>query len=154
MTKNRNGWKYFLRLFPKYVFYIQKSKCGTEFHFRNIKNHCFVHKSRRQAKSRESSIIYCHVVWSDSRRSFGLYIGFIDHFNTQLVFTLNYCASANLHTSQSTRAHAKSFPARNAFTGRFLVADFSVGYSSAPRLKSSLNGGSFPTVSVLQPTNS
>jgi hypothetical protein len=27
---------------------------------------------------------------SDSRRGFGLDIGFTDHFNTQLVITLNY----------------------------------------------------------------
>jgi hypothetical protein len=35
---------------------------------------------------------------SDSRRGFGLDIGFIDHFNTQLVIILNYSAIADLHT--------------------------------------------------------
>jgi hypothetical protein len=41
---------------------------------------------------------------SDYRRGFGLIIGFIDHFNTQLVTTLNYSAIAYLHNSQITRA--------------------------------------------------
>jgi hypothetical protein len=38
---------------------------------------------------------------SDSRRGFGLDIGFVDHFHTQLVTTLNY--SATFHTLQITR---------------------------------------------------
>jgi hypothetical protein len=46
---------------------------------------------------------------SDSRRGFGLDIGFIDHLNTQLVITLIYRALANLHTLQITRAHSKFF---------------------------------------------
>jgi hypothetical protein len=46
---------------------------------------------------------------SDYRWGFGLEIGFIDHFNTQLVATLNYIAIANLHTLQINTAHAKSF---------------------------------------------
>jgi hypothetical protein len=37
---------------------------------------------------------------SDSRRGSGLDIGFIAHFNTQLVITLNYSAIADLHTLQ------------------------------------------------------
>jgi hypothetical protein len=37
---------------------------------------------------------------SDSGRGFGLDVGFIDHFNTQLVITLNYSAIAGLHTLQ------------------------------------------------------
>jgi hypothetical protein len=45
----------------------------------------------------------------DSRRGFGLDIGFIDHFNTQLVITLNYSSIAHLHTSQITRAHRLVF---------------------------------------------
>jgi hypothetical protein len=45
----------------------------------------------------------------DSRRSFGLDFGFITHFNTQLVITLNYSAIVNLHTLQMTTARAKSF---------------------------------------------
>jgi hypothetical protein len=48
---------------------------------------------------------------SDSRRGFGLDTGFIDHFNTQLVFTLNYSAIDNLHILQIVRKHANSFPA-------------------------------------------
>jgi ethanolamine utilization microcompartment shell protein EutS len=38
--------------------------------------------------------------WSDSRLGFGLDIGFIDHFSTQLVITVNYNAIADFHTLQ------------------------------------------------------
>jgi hypothetical protein len=58
---------------------------------------------------------------SDSRRSFGLNIGFIGHFNTQLVITLNYSAITNFHTLQITGANAKSFPACYVFTSNCLV---------------------------------
>jgi hypothetical protein len=37
---------------------------------------------------------------SDSRRGFGSDIGSIDHFNTQLVITLNYSVIVDLHTLQ------------------------------------------------------
>jgi hypothetical protein len=40
---------------------------------------------------------------------FGLDITFIRHFNIQLVITLNYSSSANFHTLQNARAHAKFF---------------------------------------------
>jgi hypothetical protein len=40
---------------------------------------------------------------------FGLVIGFIDHFNTQLMTTLNYSAIADPHTLQFTTARTKSF---------------------------------------------
>jgi hypothetical protein len=52
----------------------------------------------------------------DSRRGFGLVIGFIGHFNTKFITTLNYGTIANVHTLQSTGAHAKSFPARCVFS--------------------------------------
>jgi hypothetical protein len=66
--------------------------------------------------------LLCIVTYmSDCRRVFGLSIGFIDHFNTQLIITLNYSAIANFPTLQSTRAHAKSFPARTVFTNSCLV---------------------------------
>jgi hypothetical protein len=42
---------------------------------------------------------------SDSRRGFGLDIGHIDYFNTQLVIILNYSNIANLHTLQITVTH-------------------------------------------------
>jgi hypothetical protein len=42
---------------------------------------------------------------SDYRRSFGLDIEFIDHFNTQLIITLNYSAIADLHNLQITVTH-------------------------------------------------
>jgi hypothetical protein len=82
---------------------------------------------------------------SDYRRDFGLDIEFIDHFNTQLVITLNYSAIANVHTLQITRAHAKPFPARSVFTSSCLVRASNNGYSSASVLRRSLNGGSLPT---------
>jgi ethanolamine utilization microcompartment shell protein EutS len=46
---------------------------------------------------------------SECRRGFGFEIGFIDHFSTQLVTTLNYGAIADHHTLQITVADAESF---------------------------------------------
>jgi hypothetical protein len=46
---------------------------------------------------------------SDSRRDFGLDIGYNDHFNTRLVTTFTYSAIADFHFLQITTAHAKSF---------------------------------------------
>jgi hypothetical protein len=40
---------------------------------------------------------------------FGMEIGFIDHFNTRLVTTINYSDITDFHTSQINKAHAKSF---------------------------------------------
>jgi ethanolamine utilization microcompartment shell protein EutS len=40
---------------------------------------------------------------------FELVIGFIDHFNTRLVTTLNYSAIADLQNLQISTAHAKYF---------------------------------------------
>jgi hypothetical protein len=76
----------------------------------------------------------------DSRRGFELEVGFIDKFNTQLVTTLNYSAIASFHSIQFTGAHAKSLPACSVFTSNYLAT------ASASGLKSSLNGGSLPTV--------
>jgi hypothetical protein len=57
---------------------------------------------------------------------------FIDHFNTRLVTTLNYSAIANLLTLKIATAHAKSFPACNVLTSRFLVtAPDSADYSAS-----------------------
>jgi hypothetical protein len=84
-------------------------------------------------------------ILSDSGRGFGLHVGFIDHFNTQLVITLNYSAIANFHTLQITSAHAESFPPCSGFTSSCLIMAFNNGYSSAYGLKSSLNGGTLLT---------
>jgi hypothetical protein len=84
---------------------------------------------------------------SDSRRGFGLDIGFIDHFNTRLVITLTYSDIVNFHSLQITRAHVNSFPACSIFTSMCLVRVSNNGYSSASWLRSSLNGGSIPTAS-------
>jgi hypothetical protein len=81
--------------------------------------------------------------------SFGLNIGCIGHLNTQLVIALNYSAIAKIHTLQVIRAHAKSFPSFSVFTRRFLVTVSNNGCSFASVLRSSLNGGSFPTAPFL-----
>jgi hypothetical protein len=52
---------------------------------------------------------------NDSRRGIGFDIGFIDHFNTQLVITLNYSDVANFHILQITSSHAKYFPTHSVF---------------------------------------
>jgi hypothetical protein len=41
----------------------------------------------------------------DTWRGLGLDIEFIEHFNTQLVITLNYSAIANVYPLQFTRGH-------------------------------------------------
>jgi hypothetical protein len=87
------------------------------------------------------TIVHIFTRMSDYRRGFGSDIGFIDHFNTQLVITLNYSAIAEFHTLQN---HAKAFPARSSFTGSCLVTASNNDYSSACGLKSSLNCVSFP----------
>jgi hypothetical protein len=83
----------------------------------------------------------------DSRRGFGLDIGFTDHLCTQLRVTHNYSAIVNLHSSQIPKAPAKSFPACCAFTEHFLVAATNSENSSASAPKPSLNGVFPPPVS-------
>jgi hypothetical protein len=85
------------------------------------------------------------VLECDSRRGFGLDIGLIDHFNAQLIITLNYNAIANFHILQFTRAHSKSFAAHSVFTSNCLVTAPNNGYSSPSGFKSFLKGGSLPT---------
>jgi hypothetical protein len=62
--------------------------------------------------------IYCYVYECDYRWGFGLEICFIDQFDTWLVTTLNYSATADLHTLQITTAHAKSFQFAVSFPGK------------------------------------
>jgi hypothetical protein len=45
-------------------------------------------------------------------QGFGLDIGSIDHFTTQLIIIFDYSAIADFHSSEITRAHAKSFPVK------------------------------------------
>jgi hypothetical protein len=75
---------------------------------------------------------YCHVVRSGYRPGFGLDIGFIDHFNIQLVITFNYSAIADFHTLEFTRAYAKSSPARSVFTSSCLVEALTMDISLLP----------------------
>jgi hypothetical protein len=63
---------------------------------------------------------YCHIVWSDYRRGFGLDIGFIAHINTQLVSAFNYNI-IKFHTLQFTIARGKPFPVRSVVSSSCLV---------------------------------
>jgi hypothetical protein len=74
---------------------------------------------------------------------------FIDHFTTRIETTSNYSAITNIHTSQITTIHAKSFLACCVFTSRYLVTALSVEILQLSALKSSLNGGSVPTITFL-----
>jgi hypothetical protein len=58
--------------------------------------------------------------------------GFMDHFNTQLIITLNYSVIGNFHTLQFTRAHNKSLQACSVFTSRCLVMAPSVAIHLFP----------------------
>jgi hypothetical protein len=84
----------------------------------------------------------CH---SEFWRGFGLDIGCIDH----LVVVIT-----NIYDTIVISILYKIFPARSVFNSRCLVTASNNGYFSASRFKYSLNGGFFPTLSVLQLTNS
>jgi hypothetical protein len=84
----------------------------------------------------------------DCKWGFGLDIGFIDNFYTQLISTSHYRATANLHAVQITTAPSESFPACCVFTNHSLVMAADSGHSLASALKSSLNGGSPPTLAT------
>jgi hypothetical protein len=75
----------------------------------------------------------------DYRQGFGLEIGFTDHFNTQLVITLNYSTIANFHTLQITTAHAKSFQSAVSSPVVPLLKAYNGGNSSTAPTKSSLH---------------
>jgi hypothetical protein len=77
-------------------------------------------------------------IMSDCRRGFELEIGFIDHFNTRLVTTLNCRAIADFHTLQITTAHAV-FLVCCVFTIGSLVTASDSGDSSTAPTKSSLH---------------
>jgi hypothetical protein len=70
---------------------------------------------------------------SDSRRGFGLEIGFIGHFQARLLTTFNYSAIANL-TLQITRAYRLVFSVCTESTSRFMVTASNSGDSSASAL--------------------
>jgi hypothetical protein len=99
--------------------------------------------TRNHAKSTCGQVsafyVYCHVFgWL----LMGFWIGFIDHFNRELISTHNYSAIADLWTLQITRAHRLCSQPITVSTSRFLVTASNNGHSSASGLKSSLNGGS------------
>jgi hypothetical protein len=92
----------------------------------------FVHKRIiQQLRSEKMSYIIPSHSMSNYQWSFGLDIGFIYHFNTLLVITLNYSSIADLHTLPN---HAKSSPACRVFPSSCLVTASNNGYSSASRL--------------------
>jgi hypothetical protein len=65
--------------------------------------------------------LYLYIVtcYSDSRRRFGLDVGFTDHL--EVVTTNNYSTIADFHTLPNTPEQAKSF---QPFISRFLATDF------------------------------
>jgi hypothetical protein len=73
------------------------------------------------------------------RQGFRFDIGFIDHLNTRLISTSNYCATTNLHNLQITTAPAKPFPACSFFTSRFLATALTVEILQLHTLKSCLH---------------
>jgi hypothetical protein len=88
------------------------------------------------SESLKSSIKNDHVYERDSRRGFGLEIGFIDHL--QVIIT-NYCNTlANFYTLKITTAHAKSSQSASVSTCRFLLTASNSGDSSTASTKSSL----------------
>jgi hypothetical protein len=81
---------------------------------------------------------------SDSRRGFGLDIGFIDHFNTQLVITL-LCLLISILYESLFHSHTHTHTSVLSVTSRFLVKASNKGYSSDSGPKFCLNCGSLPT---------
>jgi hypothetical protein len=77
---------------------------------------------------------------SDYRRGLDWWLDFTDHFNTQLVITINYSAIADLLTLQTTKTHAKSFKYA-VFISRSLVTASNSG-DSAASVHTSLPAGS------------
>jgi hypothetical protein len=63
---------------------------------------------------------------------FGLANGFVDRLCTRLGTTSTYNSTADVHTLQITRAHAKS---SQSFTSRFLVTDLNTRDSLASMVK-------------------
>jgi hypothetical protein len=60
-------------------------------------NECFLRYNSFILHTFHPDTLYIVTCMSDYKWSFGLDIGFIDHFNTQLVITLNYGAISNFH---------------------------------------------------------
>jgi hypothetical protein len=81
---------------------------------------------------------------SDYRRGFGLDIGFIDHYTHDSELQA-ITPPPLISTLYKSLAHTLSFPACYVFTSRSLVTASNSGDYWASSLKSSLNGGSFPT---------
>jgi hypothetical protein len=78
-------------------------------------------------------------ILSDSRRGFGLKIGFINQFTTGLVIPLKYSAITDFHTLQIITAHANCFQSAVVSTSRSLVTASSSGDSSTTPTKFSLH---------------
>jgi hypothetical protein len=83
------------------------SVCGRDCISKNMQ----VNSRPRGLVNRTGLLIYCHILWSGYRWSFGFDIGCIDHLSIRFGSTSNYSAVANHHNSQITRPHSVSFAA-------------------------------------------
>jgi hypothetical protein len=72
----------------------------------------------------------------------------MDHFTTRLATTLNYSAIADLHTSEITNAHAKTFQSA-LFTSRSIATASNNAYSSASALTSLPAGSQLRRLNLL-----
>jgi hypothetical protein len=75
-----------------------------------LSTYCFVvHQWAHSAPTSSSTAVHIVMCTSDSRWGFELETRFIDHFNTQIVTTLDYSAITNVHTLQLTVTHILVF---------------------------------------------
>jgi hypothetical protein len=108
--------------------------CGTSTKFSSL--HTII-RARNSISTGKCHIIIIIIVtcMGDSRRGFGLYIGFTDHLYTRLKTTKQLRRHRYLHNSQITTAPTKPFPACCVFTSLSLATASNSGDSSASRAR-------------------